>query len=35
MYAMIIGHYPFDGPSREKIKEAILSKEVNFSQKKR
>ena len=30
MYAMIIGHYPFDGATREKIKEVILSKEVNF-----
>ena len=30
MYAMIIGEYPFDGATREKIKEVILAKDVNF-----
>ena len=35
MYAMIIGQYPFDGSSREKIKDIIINKEVDFSHKKR
>ena len=35
MYAMIIGQYPFDGPTREKIKENIINKEVNFDYKKK
>jgi len=30
MYAMIIGQYPFDGANREKIKECIIGKEVDF-----
>lgn len=35
MYAMIIGHCPFGGVTRENIKESILKKEVNFNQQKR
>jgi len=34
MFSMIIGECPFDGPSREKIKETILNKEVTFEHKK-
>jgi len=35
MFAMIMGQFPFDGVSRDKIKEAIINKEVNFDQKKK
>ena len=35
MYAMIIGEYPFDGESREKIKERIIGKDVSFAREKR
>lgn len=35
MYAMITGEYPFDGESREKIKERILGKDVSFAREKR
>lgn len=35
MFAMIIGKFPFDGASREQIKENIMNKEVNFEQKKK
>ena len=35
MYAMIIGHYPFDGVTRENVKECIIGKEIDFGEKKR
>ena len=31
MYAMITGKYPFDGQSREQIKETVINKEVSFA----
>ena len=30
MYAMLLGDYPFDGASREQIKEMVINKEVSF-----
>lgn len=35
MYTMILGDYPFDGETRDDIKEVILNREVNFEEKKR
>ena len=35
MYAMILGKCPFDGDTREQIKEIIINKEVSFTQQKR
>ena len=35
MYAMIIGQCPFDGSTREKIKEIVINQQVDFTQKKR
>ena len=34
MYAMITGEYPFDGESREQIKEMVIGKNVNFTHQK-
>ena len=30
MYTMIIGKYPFEGETREKIKENVIKKEISF-----
>ena len=35
MYAMIIGKYPFDGATREQIKETIIGKDISFTREKR
>lgn len=35
MYAMIMGEYPFDGETRDKIKDSIKGKEVSFTIQKR
>ena len=35
MYAMIIGSYPFDGSTREKVKEVVINQQVDFTHKKR
>ena len=35
MYAMVIGRYPFDGQTREQIKEMIIGKEISFAKEKR
>jgi len=35
MYAMIIGNCPFDGETREQIKEMVINKEVSFTKQKR
>lgn len=34
MYAMVIGKYPFDGSTREQIKEKIINKEISFASQK-
>jgi len=31
MYAMITGKYPFEGETREQIKETIINKDVSFT----
>jgi serine/threonine protein kinase len=31
MYAMITGKYPFEGETREQIKETIINKDVSFA----
>lgn len=35
MHSMITGEYPFDGSSREKIREVVINKEISFAKMKR
>lgn len=35
MHAMVLGRYPFEGSSREQIKEMVLNREIEFTQQKR
>ena len=31
MYSMVLGYYPFEGDTREKLKENIINKEISFT----
>ena len=31
MYSMVLGCYPFEGDTREKLKENIIKKEITFT----
>ena len=35
MYAMIVGQYPFDGASRENIKDIVINQQVSFAHQKK